>query len=95
MGMLRRTSEAAVTDFLRDALTADAVGVPKLDAMAREAGLLGERQHVTNAKGFRRAKRSLGLRSVRDDVTAHRLSKRKRRMKPQQSANRETTIEIK
>jgi hypothetical protein len=64
MSMLRRTSVAAVTDFLRDALTADAVGVFKLNALAREAGLLGERQHVTQAKLFRRAKRSLGIRSV-------------------------------
>ena len=70
MDMLRRTSEAAVTDFLRNALTADAVGVPKLDAMAREAGLLGERQHVTQAKMFRRAKNSLGIRSIRDGFGA-------------------------
>jgi hypothetical protein len=34
--------------------------------MAHAAGLLGERQRITNAKIFRRAKISLGIRSVRD-----------------------------
>src|SRR5215217_1244973 len=70
MSMLRRTSEAAVSDFLRDVLKPDAVGVPNLDVMAREAGLLGERQQVTQAKLFRRAKRSLGIRSVRNGFGA-------------------------
>jgi hypothetical protein len=52
--MLRRTSEAAVTDFLRAALTADAVGVPKLDAMAREAGLLGAGQRIGTLLAYSR-----------------------------------------
>jgi hypothetical protein len=63
--MPRRHSEVRVTDFLRDALAADAVGVPKLEAMARAAGLLGQHQRITDAKVFRRAKRSLGIRSTR------------------------------
>jgi hypothetical protein len=44
MNTLPRPSEVLVTKFLRDALTADALGVPKLEAMARAAGLLGEGQ---------------------------------------------------
>jgi hypothetical protein len=65
-----RSSEVLVTNFLRDALAADAVGVPKLEAMARAAGLLGERQRITDAKPFRRAKRSLRIRSIRDGFGA-------------------------
>jgi hypothetical protein len=34
--------------------------------MARAEGLLGERQAITHAKVFKRAKRSLGIRSIRD-----------------------------
>jgi hypothetical protein len=58
--------EAVATEFLRKALADEALGVPKLDAIARAAGLLGERQHITNAKVFRRAKRSLQIRSIRN-----------------------------
>jgi hypothetical protein len=32
--------------------------------MARASGLLGERQRISNAKGFKRAKESLGVKSV-------------------------------
>jgi hypothetical protein len=60
------TSESAVTEFLRDALAIEALGVPKLDAMARPAGLLGEGQDITGAK-LRSAKCSMGIRSIRDD----------------------------
>jgi hypothetical protein len=38
--------------------------VPELEARARAAGL-GERQQITRAKRFQRAKRGLGIRSVR------------------------------
>jgi hypothetical protein len=65
MNTLPRPSEVLVTKFLRDALTADALGVPKLEAMARAAGLLGEGQRITHAKVFKRAKESLGIKSVR------------------------------
>ena len=58
-------SEVLVTEFLRDALAGDDVGVPKLDMMARTAGLLGERQSITHIKAFKRAKKSLGIRSRR------------------------------
>jgi hypothetical protein len=53
-----------VTEFLRDALAADALGVPELETRARAAGLLGERQHITDAKAFKRAKKSLGIQRV-------------------------------
>jgi hypothetical protein len=33
--------------------------------MARAKGLLGERQHITDAKIFKRAKKSLGIKSLR------------------------------
>ena len=58
--------ESDVTEFLRTALGEGARAVPKLEAMARAAGLLGERQRISNAKGFRRAKLDLGIKSVRD-----------------------------
>jgi hypothetical protein len=64
--MTIRVREAVVAEFLRKALVVESLGVPKLDAMARAAGLLTERQHITSAKLFRRAKRSLGIRSIRD-----------------------------
>jgi hypothetical protein len=63
--MPSRRSEAAVTQFLRDALSVDALGVPELEARARTAGLLGQGQSVTHAKTFKRAKKSLGIKSVR------------------------------
>ena len=63
--MRRRLSKTVVTEFLRDALAADALGVPELEARARAAGLLGERQHITDAKAFKRAKKSLRIKSVR------------------------------
>ena len=63
--MPRGPSEPIVTKFLRDALAVDAVGVPELDEKARAKGLLGERQSITTARGFKRAKKSLGIRSLR------------------------------
>jgi hypothetical protein len=64
--MPSRRSEALVTEFLRDALAVDSVDVPELEARARAAGLLGERQRITHAKVFKRAKKFLGIRSVRN-----------------------------
>ena len=52
-------------EFLRTALAAGPLRVPELEAKARAAGLLGERQRITHAKLFKRAKKSLGIRSVR------------------------------
>jgi hypothetical protein len=63
--MTIRAREAVVAEFLRKALLGGALAVPKLEAMARAAGLLGEGQHITQAKSFRRAKRLLEIRSFR------------------------------
>jgi hypothetical protein len=63
--MPHRLSEAVVTEFLRDALAVDAVGVPELDEKARAKGLLGQRQSITHTRAFKRAKKSLGIRSLR------------------------------
>ena len=52
-------SEVLVTEFLRDSLAVQAVGVPELEAKARAAGLLGERQSITTAKVFKRAKTAI------------------------------------
>jgi hypothetical protein len=68
--MTIRAREAVAAEFLRKALAVEALDVPERDMMAREAGLLGERQRITNAKVFRRAKRSLGIRSVRNGFGA-------------------------
>src|SRR5262249_8706442 len=64
--MTIRAREAVAAEFLRKALAVEPLGVPKLDMMARVAGLLGERQRITTAKVFRRAKISPGILSVRD-----------------------------
>src|SRR6186997_1138687 len=67
---MTRAREAVAAEFLRKALAAEALGVPKLNAMARAAGLLGEGQNITHAKLFRQAKTSLGIRSIRDGFGA-------------------------
>jgi hypothetical protein len=54
-----------VTEFLRDALAADAVPVPELDEKARAKGLLSRRESITTAKVFKRAKKFLGITSRR------------------------------
>src|SRR4029077_5230713 len=47
LSMPHRRSQATVTQFLRDALAVDELGVPELEARARATGLLGERQSIT------------------------------------------------
>jgi hypothetical protein len=64
--MTSRPHAVIVTEFLRNVLSSGALGVPKLEAMARAAGLLGEGQRITHAKVFKQAKKSLGIQSVRD-----------------------------
>jgi hypothetical protein len=64
--MTIRAREGVAAEFLRKALAAEALGVAKLNAMARAAGLLTERQRITDARVFRQAKTALGIRSVRD-----------------------------
>ena len=56
---------ARVTAFLRKSLARAAQDVLKLEAMARSEGLLGERQRITQAKAFKRAKHSLRIKSTR------------------------------
>jgi hypothetical protein len=68
--MTIRAREAVAAEFLRKALAVEPLGVSELDMMVRAAGLLDESQHITNAKPFRRAKRSLGIRSIRDGFGA-------------------------
>ena len=68
--MTLQAREAVAAEFLRNALATKAVGVPELDMMARAAGLLGEGQNITQAKLFRQAKTSLGIRSIRDGFGA-------------------------
>ena len=60
------TSSTAITDFLTHALAADALKVCELEAKARAAGLLGERQRIQHAKTFKKAKKTLGIRSIRN-----------------------------
>jgi hypothetical protein len=55
-----------VTNFLQRTLAGGALGVTQLEAVARAAGLLGKRQQIQDAKAFKKAKKSLGIRSIRD-----------------------------
>jgi hypothetical protein len=69
----------AVLAFLKGAFADGPVSVAELEVMARAAILLGERQSITNAKAFKRAKRELGIRSVRDGGRASRDRRSTRR----------------
>ena len=60
----RRT--ASVTTFLQCTLADGRISVSELETKARTAGLLGDRQRVTHSKGFKRAKMTLRIQSVRD-----------------------------
>src|SRR6202008_3235436 len=57
--------QARVTAFLRNSLAEAAQDVRKLEAMARTEGLLDAHQRITHTKAFKRAKHSLGIKSVR------------------------------
>jgi hypothetical protein len=59
-------SSAAIADFLNRALAGGALAVVELEAKARAAGLLGERQQIQHAKAFKKAKKALSIRSIRD-----------------------------
>jgi hypothetical protein len=54
-----------ISGFLQTILAGGPVTVTVVEAEARAAGLLGPGQEVTGAKLFRRAKKSLGIRSKR------------------------------
>jgi hypothetical protein len=60
----RRT--ASVTTFLQCTLADGRISVSELETKARTAGLLGDRQRVAHSKGFKRAKMTLRIQSVRD-----------------------------
>src|SRR5882762_10556939 len=64
--MTNRVHSAVVAEFLQNVLAGDALGVAELEARARAAGLLGNGQRITHAKPFKKAKKSLGIRSVRN-----------------------------
>jgi hypothetical protein len=57
---------AAASEFLEQALANGALDVAELEAMARAVGLLGKRQQIQHAKPFKKAKKSLGIRSIRE-----------------------------
>jgi hypothetical protein len=59
-------SAAAITDFLSRALAGGTLAVSELEAQARQEGLLGEHQQIQHAKAFKKAKKALGIRSIRD-----------------------------
>jgi len=64
--IMTNRSTTSVVDFLRDSLANGALAVADLEAMSRAAGLLSQRQQIQHAKAFKKAKKSLGIRSVRD-----------------------------
>jgi len=55
-----------VAAFVQAALADGALPVAELEVKARVAGLLHERQSITDAKVFKRVKKNLGVRSLRD-----------------------------
>src|ERR1700738_1637775 len=66
INMPSRRSDVLVTEFLRDSLAGGALGVTQLEVMARAVRLLGERQSIAHAKVCKRAKKVLGIKSVRN-----------------------------
>ena len=54
-----------VLAFLKGAFAGHPIGVAELEVKARAAMLLGERQSITHSKLFKRAKKALGIQSVR------------------------------
>ena len=60
-----RPAESDVKKFLRAALRQRARAVVSLEVKARAVELLSEDQHITDARVFKRAKKSLGIKSLR------------------------------
>jgi len=58
-------SAKVVIQFLRTSLANGALAAADLQAMARADGLLSEHQQIRHAKAFKKAKKSLGIRSLR------------------------------
>jgi hypothetical protein len=63
--MGRPDPAGVVAEFLRKGLAKGPVLVSNLEVMVRGTGLLVSGQCITHAKLFKRAKKSLGIRSVR------------------------------
>jgi hypothetical protein len=59
-------SSSAAASFLTNALATGALAVSELEAKARVVGLLGERQQIQHAKAFKKAKKELGIQSIRN-----------------------------
>jgi hypothetical protein len=55
----------AVDDFLRNSLANGGLTVAELEARAYAVGLLSERQRIQHSKPFKRAKKLLGIKSIR------------------------------
>jgi hypothetical protein len=60
-----RPRDEDVVTFLQTAITGGTANVSELETLARASGLLGERQRISQAKQFKRAKITLGIQSVR------------------------------
>src|ERR1700733_4569379 len=60
-----RPRDEDVVTFLQTAITGGTANVSELEILARASGLLGERQSISQAKQFKRAKITLGIQSVR------------------------------
>jgi len=59
-------SSEHIAAFLNRALAGGALAVGQLEAEARAAGLLRERQQIQHAKAFKKAKKALGIQSTRN-----------------------------
>jgi len=66
MTFARMHSSAAIRDFLKRTLADGALSVGELEAKARAAGLLSDHQQIRHAKAFKKAKKLLGIQSLRD-----------------------------
>jgi hypothetical protein len=64
-GVSRDLRASEIESFLKQALAGGEKTVIALQEKARAAGLLGERQTITDSKSFRSAKAALGVRSHR------------------------------
>jgi hypothetical protein len=60
------SASAEIAAFLNSALGGGTLSVAELEAKARTAGLLGEHQSIQHAKAFKKAKKALGIRSIRN-----------------------------
>jgi hypothetical protein len=57
---------AAAAGFLRHALARGALDISELEVKARAEGLLGQHQQIQHAKAFKKAKKALGIQSIRN-----------------------------